>query len=246
MKKVFFGLILLATGQAHAQVDTITTENLKLQWAKATSLKHSYAVFFTDSLGKRTFTADIWDREINIIKDKGSSVYNFVWKWYSKDSLVLSAEGKCNFPSLAPQEYISFNKKKQKRQVRYEKNVAKVEGKSRKTQRDTTYQVNLNLPAFAFPMDMEILPLLPFKKIGQKFVIPFYEPGAPTAAYYTCEVMGKEDLKLTEETKLKCWLLKLVYSKNAYAIFWISESSREVIKMQNPFKGGYRYKVKLF
>ncbi len=246
MKKLFFVLVIFFVSQAQAQVDTITTKNLKLEFSKATSIKHSYAVYFTDSLGNRTFTADIWDREISIIKDKESPVYNFSWKWYSKDSLVLSAEGRCKFPSLEPEEYISFNKKKQKRVVRYKKNAAMVEGKSRKTQRDTTYQVDLNLYAFAFPMDMEILPLLPFKTVGQKFVVPFYEPGALNAAYYTCEVIGKEDLKVTEETKIKCWLLKLVYTKNAYAVFWITNSSREVIKMQNPFKGGYRYKVKLF
>jgi hypothetical protein len=246
MKKILFGLILCAANQVRAQVDTITTKNLKLESPKTNLLKHSYAVFFTDTLGNRTFTADIWDREVSIIKENGASIYNFTWKWYSKDSLVLKADGRCKFPSLEPQEYIFSNKKKQKRIVRYEENVAMIEGKSRKTQRDTIYKVSVNLPAFAFPMDMEILPMLPFKKVGQKFAIPFYEPGAPSSAYYLCEVTGKEELKLTEEAKVKCWLLKLVYSKNAYAVFWISESSREVIKMKNPFKGGYRYKVKLF
>ncbi len=235
------------TYQLKAQVDTITTQNLKLNISKATSLKHSYVVFFTDSIGNRTTSADIWDREVSITKDqKGSSLYNFSWKWYNKDSLVLNANGVCKFPSLEPQEYISYNKKKQKRVVHYEKNQANVEGKSRKTQRDTTYKVNVDLPAFVFPMDMEILPLLPIKKVGQEFAIPFYEPGSPRAAYYKCVVLGKEELKMTEETKVKCWLLKLIYSKDAYATFWITDSSREIIKMQNPFKGGYRYKVKLY
>src|SRR6267154_172041 len=156
MKTFLLVLLSFSICQLSAQVDTITTKNLKLNLSKVGALKHSYAVFFTDSLGNRTSTADIWDREVNVVKKSdGKSIYTFEWKWYNKDSLFMSASAICKYPSLDPLEYNTI-RKKQKRIVRYENNVASVEGKSRKTQRDTTYQVNVGLNAFAFPMDLEI------------------------------------------------------------------------------------------
>lgn len=246
--KTFYGTILcfsFITG--FSQVDTITTKNLKLNLSKAEASNHSYAVFFTDTSGNRLTTADIWDREVNVIKKPdGSKVYTFHWKWFAKDSLLMEANSVCDYPSLQPIEYTA-SRKKQKLTVKYSNNMATVEGKSRKTQRDTTYRVNVGMPAFAFPMDMELFGMLPFKKVGQQFIIPFYEPGSPRASYYKCSVIGKEFLSLTKDTNVMCWLMKIDYGMNgAYSTFWISESSREMLKMQGYFNGKYRYKIKLY
>jgi hypothetical protein len=42
---------------------------------------------------------------------------------------------------------------------------------------------------------------------------------------------------LNDDTKGNRWLLKRDYSKTASAIFWLTENSKEVIKMKECFNG---------
>jgi hypothetical protein len=238
-------LLLILFHYSQAQVDTITTENLKLKLTLPLGFRHTYVVYTTDSLA-HTIAADLWDREIKTVKQNdGTHHLQFTWKGYLKDSLALEAQATCELPSMQPIEYVSWQKGLRRR-VRYDHRIATVDGKSRKSRRDTTYQINVGLPAFVFPMDLEILPLLPFNQAGQEFAIPFYEPGSPKASYYKCVVMGQEVLFLAQGIAASCWKLKLIYSEKSYAFFWISDLSREVLKMQQPARNGYRFKVKLY
>lgn len=247
MKYLLLTFLLFSFQLGVAQMDTINTNSAKLRLPADHKIRNFYAVYFTDSLGNPTKTPDLWDRELKIEKGAdGKSVLHFTWRAYRHDSLALEANGICQLPSLKPIEYITFNRLRQKRSVRYQDNKVMVEGKSRKTQRDTTYSVTINIPAFVFPMDLEIFTLLPLKKKGQQFAIPFYEPASPTASYYKCEVLGKEDLKVAEDTVIPCWLLKLNYSEKAHALFWISISTQELLKVKQPTNTGYRYKIRLF
>lgn len=81
------------------------------------------------------------------------------------------------------------------------------------------------------------------KKVGQKFDISFFDPNEKTPSYHRYEVVGKEDLLLNRDVKVKCWLLKINYSPDSYATFWLTDKSKEVVKMQEYFKGQYRVKV---
>jgi hypothetical protein len=99
-------------------------------------------------------------------------------------------------------------------------------------------------------MDIELLPLLPFKRVGQKFSMAFYEPGTMSAKYYGLEVVGKEKLALPGDLKVSCWVLNFDYGTDGEggesARFWISEATREVLKMKGISKNGIRYKVKIY
>jgi hypothetical protein len=66
------------------------------------------------------------------------------------------------------------------------------------------------------------------------------------ASYHRYEVIGKEDLQLNSDVKVKCWLLKIKYSPTSHATFWLSEQSKEVLKMQEYFNGKYRFKVRQY
>jgi hypothetical protein len=104
----------------------------------------------------------------------------------------------------------------------------------------------MDSPAYEFPMDLEIFPLLPFRKTGQQFAIAFYEPGTAKSNYYKLTVTGKEDLALVGAQAASCWLLRIDYAPGSYATFWISDKTREVLKMKEYFRGRYRYKVRLY
>lgn len=223
--------------------DTITTKNQKLDVRKIVPVKHSYAVFFTDSLGKRISSADIWDREVRLAKDaKGNNAYFFEWKWYRKDSLFFQTQGQCAFPSLELVEY----SKPPSLLVRNENNTLAIKATTR-AKTDTSFSIAFDGKAFTFPMDLEFFGLLPMKSVGQKFSVPFYEPGSPSYNYYTCTVIGKEQLRLQESVGVECWMLQIDYGRpDSYATFWISTASGEVLKMQEYFSGRFRYKIKLF
>jgi hypothetical protein len=249
MKFIFPLLIafFLGLSTALAQVDTINTSNLKLSIPALKEGKSTYAVFMEDSLGRRLGSAALWDRTIRFAKDaQGQRQYIFNWDWYQQDSLLMHVTATGALPSLKPTSHYAYYRKRGKISFLFRNNLVTIPDSSYRTPRDSAFQVTLNPPAFEFPMDLEIFPLLPFKKTGQKFAIAFYEPGSPKSDYYTLTVTGKEELPVGNAGKIVCWLLRIDYGRGAHATFWISDKSREVLKMQEYYKGKYRYKVRLY
>ena len=250
MKRLAFliGLFINSFISAQAQIDTINTANLRLNPAGFREGKRTYAVFFEDSVGNRLTTADLWDRTIRLSTSPGGQrIYQFDWQWYQKDSLMARVTATGLLPSLAPLTHDATYTKRGNRNFVFTGNTVTIPAASRRTAKDSSFKVVMNPPAFEFPMDLELLPLLPFKKVGQQFAIAFYEPGSLASSYYQLTVTGKEDLPIGGNAKINCWLLKIDYGlQDAYATFWISDQAREVLKMKEYFRGRYRLKVKLY
>lgn len=240
-------LFLLLTLYSSAQVDTINTDNLKLNMAAFKEGKSSYAVFFEDSLGNRLTSADIWDRSIRFSTDaSGQKLFHFDWTWWRKDSLQSTVQATGLLPSLKPLIHNADYVRRGKFAYAFANNAVTIPAAFQKTAKDSAFNVVLDPPAFEFPMDLEIFPLLPFKKTGQQFAIAFYEPGTAKSNYYKLTVTGKEDLPLVGGQAANCWLLRIDYAPGSYATFWISDKTREVLKMKEYFRGRYRYKVRLY
>jgi hypothetical protein len=245
--KVFLTAGVFLTKLFFGQVDTINTDYLKLNLKAFKTQKSTYCVFIEDTTGKRLTSGELWDRKTEIRTDnKGQQQYAFYWKAYSKDSLRIDAFATGQLPSFKPltheADYFRFGKKS----VVFDGNVVTVPEKDRKTAKDSAFRVEMNPPAYEFPMDMELFGLLPYKKVGQTFAMAFYEPGSKDSKYYNLTVSGFEDLVLPGGAKVKCWLLRIDYMKGVYAVFWISDKTREVLKMREQFKKILRYKVKLY
>ena len=238
-------LFLLA--QAQAQVDTLNPTLQKLNVKALKEGKATYAVFFEDSLGNRLGSADLWDRSLQFSTDAtGQAVYTFDWKWWRRDSLLMSVQATGLLSSLTPLTHNTVHAQRGQAAYRFDSNLVTVPATAQRTARDSAFRVALSPPAYSFPMDLETFPLLPFKKAGQKFAIAFYEPGSPRSAYYSLTVTGKEDLSLPGAQSVACWLLRIDYAPGSYATFWISDKTREVLKMKEYFRGRYRYKVRLY
>lgn len=242
-----FVIALLASLGSRAQIDTIHTQNNKLNTAAFKEGKASYAVFFEDSTGKRLTTADIWDRTISLTTGAGGQkLYQFGWKWYRKDTLIANVSATGNFPSFQPLTHDAVYTGRSNRSFVFAGNVVTIPQEKQATEKDSTFRVVTDQPAFEFPMDLELFALLPFKKAGQQFAMAFYEPGSAKSNYYPLTVTGKEDLSVPGGGKTACWLLRIDYAPGSYATFWISDKSREVLKMKEYFRGRYRYKVRLY
>jgi hypothetical protein len=249
-KMKFFGsvaLFLLLHSNVHAQVDTVNTTTHILKTSLLKEGKSSYAVYFEDSLGNRITSADIWDRTIHFSTNAdGMSIYNFEWNWYRKDTMIAHVVATGERTTLRPFTHKAEYSRRAPLSFAFANNIVTVSPDARHTAADSAFRVQLDPPAFEFPMDLEIFPLLPFKKTGQQFAIAFYEPGTKKSDYYKLTVTGIDKLLLPGGPQVPCWLLRIDYAPGSYATFWITDQTREVVKMQEYYKGRYRYKVKLY
>lgn len=239
-------LLLLLTLNGLAQTDTIKPASGRLKLSIPT--KSTYAVYFTDTTGNRTTTADLWDRSLNFAtnQDSGKTV-SWEWKWYRHDSLASHAIATVNATTLLPFQYQNFRQEKVFRTVSYHGKKAMTNGKSKFTGLDTAYTITLTVDAFPFPMDLEVFGALPIKAKGQRFVIPFYEPGTSSTGWYTYTVQGSTELELAKGLTIACWLLRSEDdTPGNYQLFYIAKKSGEVLKMEQRFNSIFRYKVKLY
>jgi hypothetical protein len=107
------------------------------------------------------------------------------------------------------------------------------------------FELALTHPLLNWELDLEIFPLLDLKA-GKSFAISFYHPGGKTEPkLYQYKVVGEENLSVIEGGTVPCWKLRIDYDAKSYAIFYISKKGREVLRMDEDFGGGVRYKVKL-
>jgi hypothetical protein len=240
--------VLLVFNMSAQPADTINTNNLKLNTKFLKESKSTYAVYMTDTNNVRRGAAHLWDRRLSFSKDKnGDDFYNFEWSWYMKDTLISFVTATGNVRSMKPLTHNADYFKRGKKSFVFNNEIVTVPDEDKKNKKDSSFQVVLNAPAFEFPMDLELYALLPFKNIGQKFVMAFYEPGQLKSSYYDLVVAGIKDLQMPGGAMVKCWLLRVDYGmKGSSAVFWIGDRSREVLKVDEDFPGGKSYKVKLY
>lgn len=250
MTQTILGTVcLLASLSLTAQSgDTITYKNGRLNGSALKESRATYAVYFTDTNNIRKGAAHLWDRTITFTKDKrGEAVYNFEWKWYMNDTLISAVNATGLLNSMQPLTHKADYFKRGKKSYVFNDNIVTVPEADRRTKKDSLFKTLMDPPAFEFPMDLELYGLLPFRNNGQKFVVALYEPGTSKSAYYHLSVKGQDDLILPGGSKVKCWLLAIEYgTKGSSALFWISDKTREVLKMKESYPGGFAYKVKLF
>ena len=97
---------------------------------------------------------------------------------------------------------------------------------------------------FNWELDMETLCLLELKE-NKTFYLNFYHPGGGKPAFYAYKVTGSEKVAAIGGKPIDCWKLRIDYSPVAHATFFITKDSKELIKMEEDFGQGVRYKVKL-
>jgi hypothetical protein len=90
--------------------------------------------------------------------------------------------------------------------------------------------------------DLVIYSMLPYKE-NRTFLINYYDPGfgKPEEVPYT--VTGSDQLTDRGGQKIDCWTLEHK-DPRATEKYWISKKTREVLKEEDQYNGGYRYKLK--
>jgi hypothetical protein len=102
-----------------------------------------------------------------------------------------------------------------------------------------------NKPTLNWEVDLFTFSLLKLEK-NKSYFMNFYHPGSPTGPkLYEYKVVGEETIKGADDQSIPCWKLKIVYSETSNAIFFISKKTNQVIKLEEDFGSGVRYKVRL-
>lgn len=238
--------IFLFASVCSGQVDTINATNHSLQIFKLKEGTTRYLVYFTDSLFNLKGSSDIWERTTRFISKNNSHFVEFDWKWFHHDSLRAYISNVCDAKTLAPVFHKAVYPGKGIIAYDFRDHYMIPSDTVANNAVIKKQKLSLNIPVISWEQDLETYPLLPIKKVGQKFDIAFFDPNEKAPSYHRYEVIGKENLQLNQDAKVNCWLLKIDYSNTSYAVFWLTEKSKEVIKMKEYFNGNYRFKVKLY
>lgn len=249
MKQIILSVLLmlmsmLLARKAEAQADTISLSTKDLITANLKAGKNQYLVYIGSTKKKKIMWTAIWNRNVAFRTINGEEVIEIVQHWHSSDTssnrYVYSTSRKKDFAPI-------YHKTKGKNGIEaFNFSGNEVTGSdtvSENSRKDL--KVASSTSTLNWELDMEIFSTLPYKKEGQRFIINFYHPGGKTSPmYYEYKVIGSEKLILAGQRESDCWKLKIDYSPNSWAIFWIDKKSREVLKMQESWGSGYRYKVK--
>ena len=93
--------------------------------------------------------------------------------------------------------------------------------------------------------DLIVFTMLPYKT-GRSFLMPFYDPGFGEPANEIYSVIGSETLIEHDGEKTDCWILNIEFtSQPGYQRFWISKKNQQILKEEDYYQGGYRYKFLL-
>lgn len=236
--------LMFIVSHVYSQVDTISLPSRDLALKQLQPGLHQYLVYMENPKKHLIFGHSLWNRQINFKTIKGVECIEIVQRWHSADTTrnryVYSISRKDNFApiyhyssSVRGIEAFNFSGNEMK-------GADSVVSNSKKD-----FTVKTNTSTLNWELDLEVFNTLPFKQKGQRFIINFYHPGGPEPKYYEYTVTGDEKLSGIENQKIDCWKLRIDYGDNNWGIFWIDKKSKEVLKMQEYFRGMYRYKIRL-
>jgi len=262
--KIFFVTLLFCNYSLHAQgKDTIYITAANINSKVLRDGTHRYLVYF--KMGKdsvRTQT-QFWTRTIKRTDYNGKAAIEISQVWEDKDSIMHIVKSISDAKTMQPLYHKTWWKVQASRNATSKTvSVATIDFLNKTvdyngdllSDTDTAkqskviwegYKSSVDKHYLNWHLDLETFPLLPYKS-GVTFMVPFYDPGTASGfqqVAYT--VTGAAELIGFDDQKIDCWLL-VHESKGNKEIFWISQKTKEVLKLEQEIGGRfYRYKIKL-
>ena len=259
MKKKHISIIVLLFTFAHLNAKSFfDTDTLKIK-AKNVNTNvliegsHRYLVYFKKGKDAPRIMPAFWTRTIKKVDFKKQKAIQIEQLWEQNDTIIHKTTSISDAKTMQWLYHKSWWQKKGESVYNYKAKTASIND-FQLNDKDTVknrsrswlaFKNSWNEYALNWHLDLEIFPILPYKK-GVTFEIPFYDPGfsPPKNVYYT--VMGSKKLKGYNNKEIDCWLLEH-NTKGNKELFWISKKTKEVLKLEQEISEGkfYRYKVKL-
>lgn len=244
MKLNIILLLLLVPMMLRAQTDTIYHLDSKLIKKHLKPSSNQYLVFIQRKGDARQTFTTVWSRDVKFINRGGKDLIEINQKWYGSDTArVRNVYSLMDAGTFSPiYHYTKMNRVIEAYDF-YSDKIKGSDSVSNNSKKD--FLITLKDPTLNWELDLETFPLLDLKA-GKSFAISFYHPGGRTEPkLYVYTVIGEENLSVIEGRSVPCWKLRIDYDARSYAIFYISKKGREVLRMDEDFGGGVRYKVKL-
>lgn len=243
MKLLITLCLVFVSSLVSAQVDTIYHLDSKLVKKYLKPSSNQYLVFIQRKGDPRQTYTMVWSRDVKFVNRNGNELIEISQKWYASDTARNRVVYSLLNPDFSPvYHYTNFNKAVEAFDF-YAGNIKGSDSVANNTKKD--FDLELKTPTLNWELDLETFPLLDLKA-GKRFAISFYHPGGKTEPkIYEYKVIGEESLRVIEGGSVPCWKLRIDYDAKSHAIFYISKKGREVLRMDEDFGGGVRYKVKL-
>jgi len=225
--------------------DTIRLANKDLVTANLKPGVYQYIVYYTHPKKNLIAGLSLWRREVKFKTDHGKDLIEIKQNWNTNDTLFNRyVYSLANRKTFAPIYHYTRDKNGIDAFNFTTAAITGADSIANNNRKD--FRVAQAVPTLNWELDLEVFNTLPFKKVGQQFAINFYHPGGKTEPkYYVYKVIGTDMLNMPEGRKVDCWKLKIEYAENSWAVFWIDRKSKEVLKMEEFFRGMYRYKVRV-
>lgn len=253
--KYFSSLLILCAvaSQSFAQnPDTIT---ITPDVVKTSVLKpgvHRYLVYFKKGQDSSRVNFQLWTREIVKTDYHGKPALSVTQEWEDNSSVVHKVRSVSDARTFAPLYHETWWKGRGAARFEFPEQRAYMNDalltaedtvKARKSAYDAFHAALKDEYILNWHLDLEVFPILPYQE-NRTFVINFYDPGfgAPKDQEYT--VSGSGMLEGFDNQKIDCWILEHKSPGNK-ELFWISKKTKEVLKLEQEFRGQYRYKIKL-
>jgi len=232
-------ILLLTTGKVlFAQADTVYPGSQHLHTGFLKPGLNQYLVFHQWPQHNKMLLFQYWVRDISIEKKDGIEVFAIREHWYTADSnqyrTFLSLGSVKDFTPLY------HSAEGNGKTAAYNWSNTSIKGTD-------SFHLAFDRPNFNWHLDIETFEMLPLAT-GKTFVINFYDAGLTPPAFVTYKVTGSETLRTLDNRQVACWKLATSGSHNGKSYtqtFWISKKEHELLKEEDAFDGGFRYKIKL-
>ncbi|HLK27985.1 MAG TPA: hypothetical protein VKT28_05350 [Puia sp.] len=248
MKPILTAFLILLSSNIFSQTrDTINVTAKDLNMSFVPSGHISYLVFNRkpkDHAAEKLVKVNINVRK-DIYQNKNSFIVDQIWE---ADTIVHSAHTVLNADDASTLLHTSFWKRLGysatydfiNRKISYDKTLPdSVVQKNESDFKRSFADFRLN-----WHSDLIVFTMLPYKA-GRSFRMPFYDPGFGEPATEIYSVIGNEVLTEHDGKPTDCWILNLDFTSQpgAYQRFWIAKSNQQIVKEEDYYMGGYRYKL---
>ena len=168
----------------------------------------------------------LWSRVVKFEKRSSKNVIVVEQQWLSYDSsLNRKVYSVCDAENFAPLYHYSSSSKTGVEAFDFrDGKIVGSDSVMNNTKKD--FSIDQPNPTLNWELDLEIFPLLDLRT-GKTFAINFYQPGYNNPPKeYMYRVVSEEKVSAGNNALIDCWILKINYERNNYALFWISKDKR--------------------
>lgn len=253
--KYFFiitALLVVAFNSFGQKTETVLIQRQNLELKHLKTGNSTYLVYFKKSATSPAQNITLVKIAVESINANGKKAFAVTQNWDSGDELIhtaLTVHDATDFSTIKHDTWwkrLGYTAKYDftTKQVSFD---GKIED-TPKSQIINDFNESFASYNLSWHSDLLIFPMFPLKD-GRTFEVNFYDPGFGKPKIVKYSVIGSEFLISSNGEKIDCWILEhkspMPSGATATQRFWISKRTREVLKEEDQFGSGFRYKFKI-